>query len=160
MRKNGHVRSRAGFGPLSISTIGEELTITGDVTSRGELHINGQVQGDVYCVALVLGENALLEGNVVAEDVTVRGRLIGSVRAVTVTLEANSRVEGNLFHTRLYLEQGTHFEGESHPSKDPLSSGPKVLAVEPPLNDNRPKAVKHPERRKKFMTSLPELRSA
>ena len=109
--------------PLSISTIGEDLTITGNVTSKGELHLNGQVQGDVHCVALVLGEKAQLEGNVVAEDVMVRGRLIGSVRALTVTLEANSRVEGNLFYKSLSLEQGTHFEGESHPSEDPLSSG-------------------------------------
>ena len=111
--------------PLGISTIGEELTIAGDVTSKGELHIDGHVQGDVYCVALVLGENAQLEGNVVAEDVTVRGHLIGSVSALTVTLEANSRVEGNLFHTSLSLEQGTHFEGESHPSEDPLFVGSK-----------------------------------
>ena len=49
--------------PLGISTIGEEPTIAGDVTSKGELHIDGHVQGDVYCVALVLGENAQLEGN-------------------------------------------------------------------------------------------------
>ena len=62
---------------LSISTISEVLTITGNVESLGELHLNGQVQGDVHCVALVLGENAQLEGNVVAEDVMVRGRLIG-----------------------------------------------------------------------------------
>ena len=62
---------------LSISTIGEELTITGNVTSKGELHLNGQVQGDVRCAALVLGEKAQLEGNVVAENVMVRGRLVG-----------------------------------------------------------------------------------
>ena len=50
-------------GPPSISTIGEELTITGNVTSKGELHLNGRVLGDVHCVALVLGENAQVEGN-------------------------------------------------------------------------------------------------
>ena len=66
---------------LSVSTISEDLTITGNVELKGELHLNGQVQGDVHCVALVLEENAQLEGNVVAEDVMVRGRLIGSVRA-------------------------------------------------------------------------------
>ena len=66
------------------SSIGEDLTITGTVTSKGELHLDGQVQGDVRCVALVLGENAQLEGDVVAEDVIVRGRLIGSVRATGV----------------------------------------------------------------------------
>jgi cytoskeletal protein CcmA (bactofilin family) len=74
--------------PVSISTIGEDLTITGNVTSKGELHLNGKVQGDVHCVALVLGENAQLEGNVVTEDVIVRGRLIGSVHALTVILQS------------------------------------------------------------------------
>jgi cytoskeletal protein CcmA (bactofilin family) len=71
------------------------------VTSRGELHLDGQVLGDVHCVALVLGENAQLEGNVIAEDVMVRGRLIGSVRALRVSLQY---VEGNLFHKSLCLE--------------------------------------------------------
>ena len=66
MRENGHVSSRARFSSLRISTISENLTITGNVTSQGELHLDGQVQGDVHCVALVLGENAQLEGNVVA----------------------------------------------------------------------------------------------
>jgi cytoskeletal protein CcmA (bactofilin family) len=81
---------------LGISTISEDLTITGNVTSKGKLHLNGQVQGDLHCVALVLGENAQLEGNVVADDVVVRGRLIGSVRALRVTLESKSHVEANL----------------------------------------------------------------
>ena len=102
-------------GPPSISTIGEELTITGNVTSKGELHLNGRVLGDVHCVALVLGENAQLEGNVVAEDVMVRGRIVGSIRARRVSLQATSHVEGNLFHKSLSLEQGMHFEGESCP---------------------------------------------
>ena len=58
--------------PASISTIGEELTITGNVTSKGELHVNGRVQGDVHCAVLVLGENAQVEGSVVAQDVIWR----------------------------------------------------------------------------------------
>ena len=83
--------------PPSISTIGEDLTITGNVTSKGELHVNGRVQGDVHCAALVLGENAQVEGSVVAQDVMVRGRLIGSVRALRVVLQSTAYVEGNLF---------------------------------------------------------------
>ena len=65
------------------STIGEELTITGNVTSTGELNLEGHVQGDIHCVSLVLGRTAQLEGGVIAEDVVIRGRLIGSVRAPT-----------------------------------------------------------------------------
>jgi cytoskeletal protein CcmA (bactofilin family) len=142
--------------PLGISTIGEDLTITGNVTSKGELHLNGQVQGDVHCVALVLGEDAQLEGSVVAEDVMVRGRLIGSVRALRVTLEAKSHIEGNLFHKTLAIEQGTHFEGESRPSEDPLSSSPEVPTAESQQDHKRPEAVKQREPGKRFIRSLPE----
>ena len=147
--------------PLSISTIGEDLTITGNVSSKGELHLNGRVLGDVHCLALVLGENAQLEGSVVAEEVMVRGRLIGSVRALTVTLQASCHVEGNLFHKGLSLEQGTHFEGESRPSGDPLASNPEVPGVEPQLNhDGHSETVDQRERGNGFIKSLPELLSA
>ena len=145
---------------LSISTISEDLTITGNVESQGELHLNGQVQGDVRCVVLVLGENAELEGNVVAEDVMVRGRLIGSVRAQKVMLQSTAHVEGNLFHKSLALEQGTHFEGESRPSEAPLSSVPEVPPAEPQQDHNAPEVVKQRERANGFIKSLPESLSA
>jgi cytoskeletal protein CcmA (bactofilin family) len=147
--------------PLSASTIGEELTITGNVTSKGELHVNGRIQGDVHCVALVLGENAQLEGSVVAEQVIVRGRLIGSIRALTVTLEARSYVEGNVFHKSLSIEQGTHFEGESRPSEDPLSSSPEVPTGESQLIGNGLfDAANQRGSVKGFIRSFPESRNA
>jgi len=147
--------------PLSISTISEDLTITGNVTSKGALHLDGQVQGKVHCVALVLGENAQLEGGVVAEDVMVRGRLIGSIRALRVTLQSKSHVEGNLFHKSLSIEQDTHFEGESRPSEDPLSANSKAPTVEPQLNHNG--GFDDGNQRgslKGFIRALPESRSA
>jgi cytoskeletal protein CcmA (bactofilin family) len=146
---------------LSISTISEDLTIAGSVTSQGELHLNGQVQGDVHCVALVLGENAQLEGNVVAEDVMVLGRLIGSVRALRVMLQSQAHVEGNLFHKSPSIEQGTHFEGESRPSADPLSTRPEVPTVEPqPSHNGRLDAANQRGSVKGFIRSLPESLSA
>ena len=149
-----------GSGPLSISTIGEDLTITGNVTSKGELHLDGQVQGDVHCVALVLGESAQLEGSVVAEDLMVRGRLIGSVRALRVTLQARSHVEGNLLHMSLSVEHGTHFVGESRPSEDPLSSSPEAPAAESQQDHNGPEAVKQREPGNGFIRSIPESLTA
>jgi len=144
---------------LSISTISEDLTITGSVTSQSELHLNGQVQGDVHCVALVLGENAQLEGNVVAEDVMVRGRLIGSVRALKVMLQSAAHVEGDLVHKSLAVEHGTHFEGESRPSENPLASNPEVPGVDA-HHEGRSETVNQRERGNGFIKSLPELLSA
>jgi len=53
--------ARSGEAKLEASTIGEDLVITGNVDSKGEIHLQGNVRGDVCCVALVLGENATLE---------------------------------------------------------------------------------------------------
>jgi cytoskeletal protein CcmA (bactofilin family) len=156
MDTSGHAQETRS---LSISTISEDLTITGSVTSQGELHLNGQVQGDVRCVALVLGENAQLEGNVVAEDVMVRGRLIGSVRARKVMLQSTAHVEGNLVHKSLAVEHGTHFEGDSRPSENPLASNPEVPGVEP-HHDGHSETVNQRERGNGFIKSLPELLSA
>jgi cytoskeletal protein CcmA (bactofilin family) len=153
--------ARARDSSPLISTISEDLTITGNVTSTGELHLDGRIHGDVHCVALVLGETAQLEGSVVAEDVMVRGRLIGSVRALRVMLQSQAHVEGNLFHNSLSIEQGTYFEGESRPSVDPLSTSPEVSTVEPQPNHNgRLNAVNQRESVKGFIRSLPESLSA
>jgi len=108
-------------GKTEASTIGEDLVITGNVDSKGEIHLQGSVSGDVSCVALVLGENAKLEGNVRADDVVVKGQLIGSIRAMRVTLHATSHVEGDLYHQSLAMEQGAYFEGKSRRSADPLA---------------------------------------
>lgn len=104
------------------STIGEDLTITGNVTSKDEIHIDGHVQGDFHCASLVLGENSQIEGNVIAEDVVIRGRLIGSVRGLQVMLQSTSHVEGDLLHKDLPWSKERISEGESRRSEDPLSA--------------------------------------
>jgi cytoskeletal protein CcmA (bactofilin family) len=114
--------------PTGSSTIGEDLVISGNVTSSSALHIAGQVHGDVRCASLVLDENAVVEGNVVAEDVVIRGRLIGSARGVRVILRSTSHVEGDLLHTHLAMEEGAYFEGRSRRSEDPVW---KRTAAEP-----------------------------
>ena len=79
----------------------------------------------------MLGENAQLEGSVVAEDVMVRGRLIGSVRALRVTLQSKSHVEGNLFHKSLSIEQDTHFDRRL----DALGALVTAFALQSPAGD-------------------------
>ena len=108
--------------PSEASTIGEDLTITGDVTSKGELLIDGRVQGNVHCLSLILGENSVITGDVKAEDVLIGGRLIGSARGRRVILQSTAHVEGDLLHKDLAMEQGAYFQGESRRSEDPLAA--------------------------------------
>ena len=103
------------------SIIGEDLTISGNVNSKGEIQVDGDIQGDINCGSLLLGDKSHVSGNVVAEDVVVRGRVVGSIRGLRVTLQAQSHVEGDIFHQSLAIEQGAYFEGKSRRSDDPLA---------------------------------------
>jgi cytoskeletal protein CcmA (bactofilin family) len=146
-------------GTPSVSTIGGDLTITGNVMSKGEIHLDGHVQGDVHCVALILGEDSNIEGNVTADDVVIRGRLIGSVQALRVTLQSTSHVEGDLTHQSLAMEEGAYFDGKSRPSENPLSTSQTkaedLAAVEPPAVEGPEKRMDKPAAA--FIRSLPGL---
>jgi cytoskeletal protein CcmA (bactofilin family) len=125
-------RSRTSeTSPRGSSTIGEDLVITGNVTSNSELQIDGHVHGDVHCTTLVLGETSEIKGNVVAEDVVIRGRVIGSVRGTRVILQSTCHVEGDLLHTSLAMEQGAYFEGKSRRSENPLAVEPSATGPQP-----------------------------
>jgi cytoskeletal protein CcmA (bactofilin family) len=103
------------------SIIGEDLTITGNVTSKGEIQVDGEIQGDVHCGSLLLGDKSQVQGSVIAEDVVVRGKVVGSIRGLRVTLQSQSHVEGDIFHQSLAIEQGAYFEGKSRRSDDPMA---------------------------------------
>ena len=102
------------------SIIGEDLTIKGNVTSKGEVQLDGEIEGEIRCGSLLLGDKGQVMGGVAAEDVVVRGRIIGSIRGLRVTLQAQCHVEGDIFHQGITIEQGAYFEGRSRRSDNPL----------------------------------------
>jgi cytoskeletal protein CcmA (bactofilin family) len=122
-----------GPSKLVPSIIGEDLMITGNVTSKGEIQVDGEIQGDVQCGSLLLGDKSQITGCVLAEDVVVRGRVLGSIRGLRVTLQAQSHVEGDIYHQSLAIEQGAYFEGKSRRTDDPLATkADKPVAADKP----------------------------
>lgn len=115
-----------GTSGSALSVIGDDLTITGNVVSKGEVQIDGVIQGDVHCGTLLVGDNAQITGSVFAEDVIVRGKVQGSVRGSRVTLQDSSHVEGDIYHQSLAIEQGAFFEGKSRRSDEPAITADQV----------------------------------
>lgn len=104
----------------AVSIIGPDLVITGNLISKGEVQVDGTVQGDIHGSHVIVGPNATINGGIVAEEVVVRGHVSGSVRGKRVMLQASSQVEGDIYHNALSIEQGAMFEGKSRrTSQDP-----------------------------------------
>ena len=112
------------------SIISADLTVTGTVTSTGDIQIDGRVEGDVHSVGLVIGDKAFIHGDVLAEEVTVRGRVQGSIRARKVLLATTCHVEGNILHEAFAVETGAFFEGNCRHADNPLAEAPPKKAPE------------------------------
>jgi cytoskeletal protein CcmA (bactofilin family) len=108
-------------GKAAPSIISTDLVIVGTLTSTGDVHIDGRVDGDIRSGSTTLGEKASFEGDIVAEDVTIRGRVKGTIRARKVTMASTSHVEGTVLHEALSVEVGAFFQGDCRHSADPLS---------------------------------------
>ncbi len=120
------------------SYLGNDLLLKGNLVSKGEVQIDGQVEGDIRCTSLVVGEKADIKGGIVAEDVVVRGHVNGSIHGVRVTLESSSQFEGEVFHKTLAIEQGAFFEGQSRRSDDPVAAADKKTAAAPATTASAP----------------------
>lgn len=109
-------------GPRSApSIISADLTVTGTLTSTGDMQVDGRVEGDVHSAALVVGEKAVIQGEVIADEVTVRGRVEGSIRARKILLCSTCHVEGNILHEAFAVEAGAFFEGNCRHSDNPMA---------------------------------------
>ena len=105
----------AGFGtqqkPSAPSIISAHLRIVGDLSSVGEIHVDGCVDGDIKSKNLLVGESAVIKGEIVAETVTVHGTVSGQIRAQLVNLAKTAHVSGDIIHEDLSMERGAFLEG-------------------------------------------------
>jgi cytoskeletal protein CcmA (bactofilin family) len=105
--------SRVQAGSPALSVIDAWLTVTGNLESQGDVRVEGQISGDIRCANLVVGRDATVSGDIVAEEAVVRGRVRGTIRANRVILQDTACVESAIYHRVLSVNEGASFEGQS-----------------------------------------------
>jgi len=120
------------------SIISSELIVRGTLISAGDVQIDGKVDGDIRATSLVVGDKAVIVGDIYAEEAIVRGQVEGSIRARRVQLCATCRVEGNILHEALSVESGAFFEGNCRHSDNPLADAPEAIMPERKPGERKP----------------------
>jgi len=100
-----------GGGSGALSFIGGEVTVTGNVSGQGDLHIDGGIEGDIACNALILGGSGRVKGNITAEKATLAGTVSGTVSARTLVIEKGARITGDLAYETITIETGAEVDG-------------------------------------------------
>ena len=106
-KKEGARKAR----PSPPTIISPDVHVVGNITSDGEIQLDGIIEGDVKGVTLCIGHTGSVDGSVTAETTLVRGKVSGQITSKVVTLTASARVLGDVIHETLTIEAGARLEG-------------------------------------------------
>jgi cytoskeletal protein CcmA (bactofilin family) len=113
-----------------VSSISAGMTVVGKIAGSGAVKVLGRVEGELQASTVLIADGAEVEGNVVAEELTVGGRVKGTIRANRVRLSSTAIVEGDIFHRSLAIEENARFDGTSR-RDDNATDKPRAAAVRP-----------------------------
>jgi cytoskeletal protein CcmA (bactofilin family) len=103
--------------PAAMHSGEQEATDQASSISRG-MTVVGKIFGEsavreLRALTVLINEGAQVEGDVIAEELTICGQVKGTIHANRVKLNSTAVVEGDIFHQSLSIEENARFEGSS-----------------------------------------------
>lgn len=112
------------------AVIGKSLVVTGEITGKEDLLVDGRVEGDIELLEnrLTVGVGGHVEGSVRAREIVVYGVVQGNMEAgERVEIKKNAKVIGDLRASRPVIEDEAYFKGNV-----------ETIRVDPPKQAARP----------------------
>ena len=110
------------FVKIPPSVLSSDLVVKGNLSTEGDIQIEGKVEGDIQAHLLTVGETSEIKGEIIADDVIINGKVTGCVRGLKVRLTNKARVKGDIIHKAIGIESGAHFEGSVQRKDDPYDN--------------------------------------
>ncbi|MAO33516.1 MAG: cell shape determination protein CcmA [Flavobacteriales bacterium] len=97
----------------TVNTIGAGTVITGDIQSKGDVRIDGNLKGSVNTTGkLVLGKEGVIEGDVVCNNADISGTLKAKITvSQLLLLKTTAKLTGDISTNKLSIEPGATFTG-------------------------------------------------
>ena len=112
------------FTKVPPSVLSSDLKVKGNLSTSGDIQIEGIIEGDIQAHLLTVGETSKIKGEIIADDVIINGNVIGCVRGLKVRLTNKARVQGDIIHKAIAIESGAHFEGTVQRTDNPFENLP------------------------------------
>jgi cytoskeletal protein CcmA (bactofilin family) len=122
------------------ATIGKAVKVVGQIFSREDLYIDGEVEGTVEALdhKLTIGPNGTVRATIKAREVVALGAIHGNVEATDkIEIRKDAKLTGDIRTARIIIEDGAYFKGsidivKPEPGKAPAKaqvSAPPALAA-------------------------------
>lgn len=106
--------------------IGENTMIKGDINSNGILHVDGNIEGDITCEELIIGNKGTVLGTVRAQSMHLYGSLQGKAIVDSLFIAKTARLIGDASHNTIAIEPGAYIDGHCIRGKAPLTAAAAV----------------------------------
>lgn len=113
----------------SKNVMNSDVEIKGNIKFTGELTFDGKLDGEIHTDGtLNLGDSAVINGNINAVNVVLRGKINGNITAKEkIDIKAKTELFGDIRASRLAIEEGVTFVGKTEVNPN------KVSPTAPPL---------------------------
>jgi cytoskeletal protein CcmA (bactofilin family) len=141
-----------------LTYIAKGTKITADIHSEQDIHLSGEVTGDIVCTKkFVLTPSGALNGTVQAEQADVSGTIDGEIRINgSLHIQGGAKIKGVIFAKKLQVQSGAQIYGAVH-------SGPEVDVTQKvdstPKEDAAPSSNNEERVYSEMLISLPNLNS-
>jgi cytoskeletal protein CcmA (bactofilin family) len=117
------------------NVLNSDVEIKGNIKFSGELSLDGKLDGEIHTDgALNLGDSAVVNGNITAQSVVVRGKVHGNINAKEkIDIKAKAELFGDIRATKLVIEEGVTFVGKTEVNPNKVAPTPApVRSAEAP----------------------------
>jgi len=90
--------------------IARDIIIKGDISSSGMIEIEGRIKGNVKGNIVVLRENGFIEGEIIAESLSIRGGFDGKIYAQNIDISGKAKITGEIEYGSLSVEDGASID--------------------------------------------------
>ena len=119
----------------SKNVLSSDVEVKGNIKFSGELTFEGKLEGEIQTDGVLnLGDSAVVNGNITAQNVVVRGKVNGNITArEKIELKTKTELFGDIRASKLVVEEGVTFVGktEVNPNKVAPTQGPARPSSEP-----------------------------
>ena len=97
-----------------MNQFGQGTTLNGDITTEGDIRIDGKVNGSVTSKSkTVVGATGVIEGDIVCLNAYIDGRVNGNIEVgELLILSKTAFVQGDIKIKKLVVEEGAKFNGK------------------------------------------------
>ena len=96
---------------FSSSILANSFSLKGSISCKGELQIDGRINGNLNGEKVILGPESVMDGTITADEIIISGKFKGKIKGKSIRLDTGASVDAEITYEVLAIENGSSVNG-------------------------------------------------